>query len=138
MRFSSKRGLWWRSLRNGKRAACRFSVTFIAARISKSLAFIRNKLPVVALRMQREFEHAECISLVSFAVFDDARKDAMCVLAPCTNDELANSVLRISFAVWILLSKALIVVVVAANDNVRAVVVKNVPERLDLNVIAMC
>ena len=112
-------------------------MTVATAGIAEGLTFFRDELPVITFGMEGELEHAERVRLVRFAVGNEVGENAMRVLAARTYDKFANAMLGISFSVWILECEAFVIMIVAVNHDVCAGVIQNLPEWLDLNVIAM-
>src|SRR5437899_12973284 len=53
-------------------------------------------------------------------------------------DELADTVRRVSATFWILGRKSLIVVIVSADHNVCARIIKGLPQRLESGIVAVC
>ena len=87
--------------------------------------------------MKRELQHSESVCLMRFAIRDEIGENSMGVLSSGANHEFTDAVLGIGFPIWILLGKAFVIVVVAVDDDVRTRVIKNLPERLYLDVVAM-
>src|SRR6267154_1708209 len=107
------------------------------AGIAEGLSFLRNELPVVAFGMQREFQHAEGIGVVCFAVGLHCCEESVRVLAAASYNEFANAVFGIRLSVRVLRCKALVIVIMAIDHNVGAGVVQNVPKRLNLGIGAV-
>src|SRR2546430_8716555 len=62
----------------------------------------------------------------------------MGVFAAGSYDELADTVRRVSATFWILGRKSLIVVIVSADHNVCARIIKGLPQRLESGIVAVC
>ena len=67
--------------------------------------------------MERQFQDAISIVIAYFTVGLGNSQRAVRVLAPSADHEFANAVLQICFPIGVLRGKALIVVIMAANDN---------------------
>ena len=87
------------------------------AGIPEFLARLRNKLPVVAFRMERQFQDAKGIVIAHFTVGLGNSQRPVRVLAASTDHEFADAVLRICLSIGVLGGKALIVVIMPTNDN---------------------
>src|SRR5918995_950549 len=99
------------------------------AGVAKGLALHRDKPPLVSLRVQREFEHAECVVVVELRVGDRVR-DLIVAPAPGAHHELPDAILGIRPPLWVLRSKTLVVVVVAVEHRVHASSVEDLPKTL--------
>src|SRR3990170_261902 len=104
-------------------------VTVSAAGVGERLACLGHKLSVVARAAQRQLEDAERIGVADVAVGLDGAEPAEARPAGA-DDEFADAGHRVRVAVPILGSKPLIVVVVAAQDNLRADIIESLPDRL--------
>ena len=104
-------------------------MTCLRAAIGKSLAALRHEFPVVAARVQRQLEHTVCICIAHLAVGDNGGNGGV-VCPASTDDELAQTSRTIQRSACILWSEALVDMVVAIPDQIRAVVIKRLPERL--------
>jgi hypothetical protein len=111
-------------------------MTIAAAGVRKALAGLWDKLPVVAVGLESELQNAESCRIAQFAVRLRLFKGTM-VLATRTDDEFANSPLRIRRAFRILRSESFIVVVVTVDDHIRVGVIERLEERLYSRVVAV-
>ena len=60
-------------------------MTLAAARVGERLPGLGNELPVVARRVQRNFQHAESVGVANFALRLRRAEAAMRVLSPAPN-----------------------------------------------------
>ena len=88
----------------------------------------REEAPVVARGVQRHGQHAVGAAAADLAVGPD-RAEALEVAAAGPDDELADPAGRVGPGVGVLRGEALVGVVVAVEDDVRAGVVERLPER---------
>jgi hypothetical protein len=99
------------------------------AGVAKGLALHGDKLPLVFLRVQAEFEHA-----VGFVVLDprvgDRVRDLIEAPAPGAHHELPDATLGIRPPPGILRGKTLVVVVVTVEHRVDAGGVEDLPKTL--------
>ena len=103
-----------------------------AAGVAKGLAIHGDKLPLVFLRVQGEFEHAVSVVVVNLRVGDRVR-DLIEAPAPGAHHELPDATIGIRPPVWVLRGKtlvALVVVVVAVEHHVDAGGVEDLPKTL--------
>src|SRR5215831_3997768 len=112
-------------------------MTASTSRISKSLASLRDKLPVIALCVESKFQHTKGVVVSHLALRLREAHLAMGVLATATHHKLANTVLRIGLSLGVLRCKTLIVVIVAAYDDISSAMIERVPKRLHRRIIAM-
>jgi len=82
------------------------------ARILECLALFRDKLPVIALGMECEFQHSKGVSVPNFTVGLGGSDGPVRVLTSAANYELANAVLYVCFSVGVLGREALVVMVI--------------------------
>src|SRR5437660_11388555 len=97
------------------------------ARILECLPCYGNKLPVVAVGMQSQFQNSEGIGVAHFTVSDRLSKNPMAILSARSHDEFANAVRVIEISVRVLGCKPLVIVIMAVDHNVRAFRVKRLP-----------
>src|SRR2546425_86376 len=95
--------------------------------ITECLPRFRNELPVVAVRMQSQFQNSEGIGVAHFTVSDRLSKNPMAILSARSHDEFANAVGIIEMSVRVLGCKPLVIVIMAVNHIVRAFRVKRLP-----------
>ena len=107
------------------------------AGIPERLARLRNKLPVIALGMERQFQDAKGIVIAHFAVGLGNSQWPMRVLPAGTDHELADAVLRVWFSTGVLRRKALVVVIMPADDNFYSRMIKRVPQGLHRGIVSV-
>jgi len=93
-------------------------------------------LPVVAARAQRELEHTERGGIADFTV-GMRRAERPMILPTGARNEFSDSALRIGGSVRSLRGKTLVVMIVAADDDVRIGVIKRLPDGLDFQIVAV-
>src|SRR5215475_12063472 len=113
------------------------SMTASTPRISKCLASLGDKLPVIALRMESKFQHPKGVIVAHLALRLREAHLAMGVFASATDHKLANTVRRIGLSLRVLRCKTLVVVVVAAYDDISTAMIERVPKRFHRRIIAM-
>src|SRR5712691_236135 len=97
------------------------------ARIPECLACYGNKLPVVAVGMQSQFQNSVCIGVAHFTVSDRLGENPMAILSARARDEFANAVRAIEMSVRILRCKPLVIVIMAVDHDVCACRVERLP-----------
>jgi len=111
-------------------------VAVIRSRVVERSALDGNIFPIVAVRVQSEFQDPKAPDVTNFAVGFGIAKGPQ-VLTAGTDDKLADTALGIGSGVGFLWREALVIVVVAADDDIGVGVVKGLPERLDFEVISV-
>src|SRR5712692_7757973 len=89
------------------------------ARIPECLPCYRNKLPVVAVGMQSQFQNSVGIG-VAHTVSDRLAENPMAILSARAHDEFANAVRAIEMSVSVLGRKPFVIVIMSVDHNVRA------------------
>ena len=98
--------------------------------VGERLAGLGDELPVVALRVERQLEHSPGGGVADFAVGHHRPEPA--VVAPAhPHGELAEAELGVGPAGGRLQGEPFVHVVVAGEDEVGAIVVEGLPQRLD-------
>src|SRR5918992_815457 len=97
--------------------------------VAKGLAFHRDKLPIVSLRVQGKFEHAVGVVVVDLRV-GDGKRDLIEAPTPCAHHELPDAILGIRPSLRILRGKTLVVVVVSVEHHVDASGEEDLPKTL--------
>src|SRR5207245_6561043 len=103
------------------------------ARIPECLPCYGNKLPVVAVGMQSQFQNSEGIGVADFTVSDRLGENPMAILSARARDEFANAARVIEMSLRVLRSKPLVIVVMAVNHNVRASRVQCLPALAEMS-----
>jgi len=111
-------------------------VASAAAGIGEGLPRFGNELPLVRAGLESELEDTEGSGIAYFTVGLHLAERAM-ILATRTDDEFTDAALGIGGALWRLGGEALVVVVVAANNDFSVGVVEGLPERLHRQIIAV-
>src|ERR1700693_3150711 len=112
------------------------SVAIGAAGIGEALPCLRDELPIVALGFESQFQNAEGCRIARFAV-GLRGPEGPNVLATRAGNEFANAALGIRGAFRILRGESFIVMVVTADDDLRAAFIKRLKERLYREIIAV-
>ena len=111
-------------------------VTGCATRIGELFSRRGDKLPIIASRVQCQFEHAKGIQVAYLAIRLDLA-NTIVIFATGADDKLTDTPLRISSAGGVLRRESLVVVVVAVEDHIHARGVQRLPDRLHLDRVAM-
>jgi hypothetical protein len=111
-------------------------MTIAAAGIGEALPCLRNKLPVVAVGLERELQDPERRGVSQFAVRFRIAKGTM-ILTPSPSDEFANATLGIWGAFRVLRCETFIVMVVTVDDDVGVGLIERLEERLYGEVVAV-
>src|SRR5713101_3013009 len=101
--------------------------------IAETFSGFRDEFPIVGVGMQRELEDAERVGVADFAVENRDNKWAMTFSAGA-DDEFADPVLGVGLAAGVLRSEALVVVVVAVEDERGVRGVQIIPERFRVGI----
>src|ERR1700752_2081987 len=88
-----------------------------AAGIGEGLACFGNELPFVGAGLERELQNAKGGGIAHFAVGLGLAEGTM-VLAARANDKFADAAFRVGNAIRSLRSKALVIVVVTADNHI--------------------
>lgn len=111
-------------------------MTGAVSRIGKLTARDGNELPVIAARVQTQFENSKSFVAPDFSGGQRPIKSAL-ILATCSNHELSYAFLRVGHTVWSLGRKTFVVVIVAVQDDVGASFIEVIPKRFHRKVIAV-
>ena len=111
-------------------------MAFAAARIDKRLARLGNELPIIAARVQRQFEDTEGIRVALFAVGVDGAEGPL-VFPARADHKLPNSASSIRQAIRVLHRKALVIMIVTGDHHIRIGIVERLPQRLDARIVAV-
>src|SRR5882762_551353 len=114
---------------------CTVLVAGACSRISKRLTRLRNKLPVVALGMQRQLQDAISIVIARLAVRLGRAKHPVRILPPAAHNKFPNAAVLVELPVRILRRETLVVVIVSVDDHVRPGFVERVPKRLHHGIV---
>ena len=112
-------------------------MTSRAAGIGERLAGFGNKLPIVALRMERQLQNTIGVIVPDLTVGQGFAHGAVSIFPASAYHELTDAMVKVTFSVGILRSETLVVVIVAVEDDFSASGVQRVPKRLHLEVIAV-
>ncbi len=111
-------------------------MTDTAARIGEGLPCFGNELPIVPVGLQRKFEDAKRGKVANFAV-GFRRAERTVALSAGANDKFTDAAFGIGSTVRRLRSEALVVVIVAVDDDVGIRSVEGIPERFQGQIVAM-
>src|SRR5713101_7857174 len=111
-------------------------VAFAAAGVGKALPCFGNELPVIAAGLEGELPDSEGGGIAQFAVGLRFTEGAV-IFAAGANDELANAASGIWSTVRRLRGEALVIVLVAGDDELGVGIVKSLEEGLDGEVVAV-
>jgi hypothetical protein len=100
-----------------------------ASGIPECLPWLGNRLPVVAVRMQSQFQNPERIGVPHFTVRHWLGKNPMAILSARTHNEFANAVGVIKTSVRVLGRKPFVILIMAVDHNVCAGPVECLPQR---------
>src|SRR5882762_1019869 len=114
----------------------KFSVARAGARIGEALPRFGNELPVIGVGLEGELQDSEGCRIAQFAV-GLWRAERAVILTARANDEFANAALGVGRAVRSLGSKALIIMIMAADNHVCVGFIEGLPEGLHSQIIAM-
>src|SRR5260221_9808971 len=104
-------------------------VALPVAGIRKALPFFRDELPVVTIGAQSQFQHTERIGVSHLAVWVRSSKRAV-VLSAGADDKFADAALGVGSAIGSLRCETLVIVVVAAQDDVGIGFIERLPKGL--------
>jgi hypothetical protein len=100
-----------------------------AACICKRFARLGDEAPVIAVGVQGQGEDAESVIIADFTVRQD-RREAIVVPPSRSHHELTQAMRGVSPTIWVLRRKALVVVVVSIEHDLRATLIQVLPERV--------
>src|SRR6185312_15060003 len=107
------------------------------ARIRECLPCFWNELPVIALGMKSELQHSKRVTISYFTVGLGLSKDPVRVFPSTADYKLANAVESIQSAIRILRCKALVIVIVAVDDYIRARVIERIPQGFHQRIVSV-
>jgi hypothetical protein len=107
--------------------------TLPRAGIGEALSGFGDEFPIVGGRVQRELEDAESVGVAGFAGAQRNDERAM-ISSAGADDEFADAVRGVGLAVGVLRSEALVVVIVAGEDERGVRGVQIVPERFRVGI----
>lgn len=96
----------------------------------------RDEFPTVVAWPQSKLQNAEGSCVAQFAVRMSRAEGAM-IFAAGADDKFANATGEVGFAIRSLRGEALVIMIVAVNDDIGVCVVKGLPERLEGKVVAV-
>src|SRR5450755_1965852 len=112
------------------------SVANAAARIGEGLPCFGNELPIISIGMQCQLQDPECVRITDFAIRMRIAEGPL-ILTARASHKFADAPLGVGFAVGILESESLVVVVVSTNDDVGIRVVESLPKRFEFGIVAV-
>src|SRR6266851_2705568 len=108
-----------------------------AAGIGERLAAFGNKLPIVTLGMERQFQYTIGVIVPSLTVRLGLTHDAVRIFPAGSHHELTNAMGKVAFSVGVLGSEAFVIVIVAVDDDFSPSGVQRLPKRFHFGIIAM-
>ncbi len=103
--------------------------------VSKGCSRHGNKFPIIAGRMKRKLQHAKGCGVVDLAIRLNILK-WIWRTPTSAHDKLTNAP-RVCLSVWVLRREALVVVIVAIDDDIHAKLIQHMPSIPHVGVIAM-
>jgi hypothetical protein len=107
-----------------------------ATRIGEALSCYRNELPIVGLGPQREFQNTKGGHIAYFAIGLRRAKGAE-ILAASASYEFPDAAPVVGFAIGVLGSESFVVVIVTVDNDVGIAVIKSLPDRFELGIVAV-
>ena len=124
----TRSGRWGRSRSRCRARSCRAASSCVVPESVKRAPGLGQELPLVAAGVKRELEDAERPGVLHLRV-GQRRVQRVVLRAPLADHELAHAALVVHLPVGRLGREALVGVVVAAVDELGAVLVEQLPER---------